>query len=186
MSEEVANTSTDLERINESLQPSEAHQQAMALLRRAAMELDILIDDNADNLEGLARADVMVEVIKRDLATVLDKIHDRMGAIAPSYQFEIPGVGVYQKTKRGAKDVWDDEATMSAVVRRYMGANMVDAETGEQIADADPMDVVKEVARFGRIYWRKTPFKDAGIDLGDLVEKLDGMPSVRRLTSGER
>lgn len=182
---DLAPVSTELERLDASLLPSEAHQQAMALLRRAAMELDTLVKQNADDIDGLARAEVMVEVIKRDLATVLEAILDRMGAIAPSYQFEIPGVGVYQKSKRGAKDVWDDEATVQQVLS-YVRRQGMDPETGEVLSTPTPEEVATVLSQFGRIYWRKTPFKDAGIPLADLVEKLDGRPSVRRLTTGEK
>ncbi len=164
----------------------EAHKAAMTLLQRAASQLDQLIDANSTDIEGLARAEYMVDAIKKDINSLHTKIKKLMAESSPAYKFTIDGVGVYQRANAGGKNEWDDNATFRAIIRYYMLANCVDGETGEQIADPDLNEFVEMLREFARIEFRKTPFKDRNIDLEPLVETIGGSPSVRRLTAGEK
>lgn len=160
---------------------SEAHRHAFAILREACLVIDELVDEEPDNLEGQARAEIIVEVIRRDLASVQDKAKRNIAEHGPRQkQFTVDGVGVYERCNKGAKDAWDDEAAIRAVLS-IAGQEQGDDES----PSAAVLRVLQECARFN---WRSTPFTKRGIDIDDeeIRDRVAGESSVRRVSGGPR
>lgn len=167
-----------------TLEMSEAHKKAFQILRMAALKTDELVEMNRDNIDGLARAQVMLEVIKKDLTMVLDRIGTYMAENAPSYQFSVAGVGTYQKCQVGAKDSWDTEGVLDMLIKRSYEEREADKETGEI---EFPTAALKRILlEFARLEWRSTPFKNRSIDVSQYREREGGRPSVRRLTKAPK
>lgn len=151
--------------------------QPLSLLRATALTLSDLVDLNKDDVEGLARVNELIDIIRRELAMVQDTLKGYMNDAAPGYKFTIEGVGTYQKANAGEKKQWDDEAVWQKL------AQFAAAEG----ADIDSFEAIKKlVTEFTSTNWRSTPFKERGIDpvKEELVEKIGGRKSIRKLASG--
>jgi hypothetical protein len=165
----------------EEIQMADSHKLALAIVREAIMQIDELSKEFSEDLEGLAKAEIILDAMRSDIGYVLDNIKTQMGRIAPRGKtFEIEGVGIYEKYSAGAKMKWDNDAVWQKL-RIVAAKNDIDMDSFEAMRD-----IVKDFAGIG--YWRVGAFQREGIDPDDemLRDKIEGRLSVKRLTAGPK
>lgn len=150
----------------------------LAVLRATALNLDLLVDLHPEDIEGLARTLELIDIIRRDLATVQDKVKTFMNENAPSYQFTVDGVGTYMKANAGNKDKWDTDGVLAELVQRLVG------ETGESPGPWEVVEAINEV--FNLPNPRTTVLKQKGIAIDDYRERIPGRPSIKRVSETKR
>jgi hypothetical protein len=158
--------------------------QALALLRQAANAIGLLAEQYRGDPYATGTAAVYVDTLMRDLRAVLKDLKKWTNEAMPAKSLTIPGVGTIERAGENAKDTWDDERVMAAVMDWARAQGIINGP-----ADVPP--VLLEFAAIG--YWRKTALKKAGIGYYDdrdpetgeqiegtgMLQTTKGDPSIR-------
>lgn len=168
------------------LEPAEHHRAAMQLLREAIAQLDIAVEANPEDVDGLTRALVLSERLRRDFAVLIDNITNHLWDAMPDKTAVVDGVGLVEKKAATANSRWDHDE-LWGFIRRAVMERAVDLESGEVRLSAP--DAINEVIGEARAMlspgaWRKTALRDRGIDPSEVSEEHWGKRTVRVTMNG--
>lgn len=128
-------------------------------------------------LDEYAAAHQALNLARRDLGDVMDRITTLAAAIPHADRTVVDGVGVVEFSRTTGRTTWDDQQVMAAL----WDAATVDTSTGEVADTPDPARLVQLFTAAARPAWRVTALRKVapGLDLDEARYTLPGRLTMR-------